>query len=780
MITLAPLTIAAIGAVVALWLVVAVVVTRRSIERAVEAERAIGRLAAQDALLAAAPALSLTVTADGGITGSDRLADRLGLERLPSFLADFPAALGSDEALSLVHATRDAQREAGPLTLVLRPRGSGRTLRIEGRPAPDEIAGPGGYVLWFFDATESEAEIARLQAECARLSHALEALSALIEAAPLPMWYRGPDLRLSLVNTAYVRAVEARSAAEVIATGLELIEPAGDRGPIAAAADARDRNQVAVRTAPATVAGERRMLRIVDVPIADAGVAGYAVDIEELEQARANLDRFGRAQRDMLDRLSAGVAQFAPDHGLVFFNQPFTRMFGMRAEWLADHPEFDRVLDRMREAGRLPEARDFPAWKAERRGWFTDTEAAEENWLLAGGLHLRVVAQPLPDGGLLLIFEDRTEQVQLASARDTLLRVRTATFDNLFEAIGVFAANGRLHLWNNRFREVWGLDEEMLVNHPRVDRLVEVVASRLANPGHAGLIRELVRAATVDRKQHVGRVALGDGRFFEFAAVPLPDGNALFTMLDITDSRRIEAALRDRNEALEQADRVKTAFVANMSYELRTPLTSISGFAEMLAAGYGGKLEATAGEYVAAILEAVARLGMLIDDVLDLSQSEAGALPLDSRPVALDPLVRAAADAARPEAEAKRIELVLDVQDALGSVTGDDRRLRQTIDHLLRHAIETTPMDGRILLHGSGDDQTALIVVSDNGEGMDEAARARAFDRFARAGTGGSERAVWLALPLVRQFVEAHGGTVDLVSEPGEGTAVSVRLPRAA
>src|SRR3546814_20810914 len=92
----------------------------------------------------------------------------------------------------------------------------------------------------------------------------------------------------------------------------------------------------------------------------------------------------------------------------------------------------------MREQGNLPEVRDFPTWKEERRGWFTSDRAAdEEDWLLPGGKHLRVVAQPLPDGGLLPIFEDRPEQIQLASARDTLLRVRTATFDHLFEAIGV-------------------------------------------------------------------------------------------------------------------------------------------------------------------------------------------------------------------------------------------------------------------------------------------------------------------------------------------------------
>ncbi len=214
----------------------------------------------------------------------------------------------------------------------------------------------------------------------------------------------------------------------------------------------------------------------------------------------AAIKRFADAQRAMLDRLSAGVVQFAADRTLAFCNQPFRRLFAMKSEWLADRPEFDRVLERMREANRLPEVRDFPGWKAERRDWFLEAGGAiEEQWHLPGGVHLRVVAQPLPDGGLLLIFEDRTEQIQLASARDTLLRVRTATFDNLYEALGVFAADGRLQLWNNKFRALWGFEEEFLSSHPGVDALADAAARQLAKPRRASLIGDLVRAATVER-----------------------------------------------------------------------------------------------------------------------------------------------------------------------------------------------------------------------------------------------------------------------------------------
>ncbi|HYC66146.1 MAG TPA: PAS-domain containing protein, partial [Reyranellaceae bacterium] len=530
-----------------------------------------------------------------------------------------------------------------------------------------------------------------------------------------------------------------------------------------------------------TVAGERRTMRVVEVPLGAAGVAGYAIDVEEGEQARAELARFVRAQRDMLDRLSAGVAQFGRDRGLIFFNQPFARLFSLTADFLADRPEFDRVIDAMREAGNLPEVRDFPEWKAEHRSWFTSgLSAEEEEWLLPGGKHLRVVAQPLPDGGLLLIFEDRTEQIQLASARDTLLRVRSATFDNLFEAVGVFASDGRLNLWNNRFRELWGFEEEQLALHPRVDALTPHLAARLKQAKHAGLVRELVRSATQERKQRSGRVALIDGREFEFAAVPLPDGNALFTMLDITDSRKVESALRDRNEALEEADRLKTAFVSNMSYELRTPLTSIGGFAEMMAAGYAGELPPTAAEYVAAILDSVARLSQLIDNVLDLTQSDTGSLLLAEDEVDLAALCQEAAAGARERAAKRSIALAVEVDPSVGVVIGDRRRLGQALGNVLANGLAYTEPGGRVLLHADGDRSEARILVSDNGGGIAPSDQAKVFDRFHRTvdGRGEDVAAIGLGLPLARQFVEAHGGAIALESRLGEGTTVTITLPR--
>jgi len=775
-----------VGALLLLVILAGLVLLYIGLQARSDAAEVIEANAQLQTILDGSPAIVTVVRSGGRIEMTQRMADWLGLDAAPRSIAELAAGgagLSADDAARLIADVTAAQRSGRAFVRSVRLQGSTRAITFRGGRAPGEMGATGAVLLWAFDATDSEAEIARLGSETARLGEAYESLTGLIEAAPMPMWYRATDLRLAMVNTAYVDAVEGRDAADVVARGLELVEGSGRGGPLAGAAVAREQGRPHQQVLPATIDGARRSLQIYDVPLPSGGVAGFAIDIEELEQARSGAKRFAEAQRAMLDRLSAGVAQFGGDRSLVFCNQPFRRMFAMRSEWLADRPEFDRVLERMREANRLPEVRDFPSWKAERRDWFMQTGSAqgggamEENWHLRGGTHLRVVAQPLPDGGLLLIFEDRTEQVQLASARDTLLRVRTATFDNLFEALGVFAADGRLQLWNNRFRALWGLEEEFLASHPRVDAFAEAAGAKLATPGRSALIPDLVRSATVGRQQRGGRVAFADGRHFEFAGVPLPDGNALFTMLDITDSRRAEQALRDRADALEATDKVKTAFVANMSYELRTPLTSISGFAEMLHGGYAGALTPQAEGYVGAILESVERLGLLVDDVLDLTRAESDRAETDRSDVDLAATVRAAAETILPSAKRRKLDFAIEVARSTGRVNGNPKRLKEVVEHLLRHAVAATPDGGRVLLHTDGNATTARIVVSDDGVGMDAEAVAHAFDRFAESKPMG-DRALGLGLPLAKQFVEAHGGTIALMSEPGAGTLITVELPR--
>jgi signal transduction histidine kinase len=253
-------------------------------------------------------------------------------------------------------------------------------------------------------------------------------------------------------------------------------------------------------------------------------------------------------------------------------------------------------------------------------------------------------------------------------------------------------------------------------------------------------------------------------------------------MVDVTDSSRIEAALRERAAALEEADRVKTDFVANMSYELRTPLTSIGGFAELLGGGYAGDLSSKAKDYVGAILESVDRLSKLINDVLDLTTGDARGVALEKERVDIAGLCRAAADTAKARAAEKAQKLEVEILPSAGHVFGDARRLRESVEHVLNNAMAYTDRKGRITLSADGDKKEAVIRIGDNGPGIAKEDQPRVFNRFDRVVEAGvrGEAALGLGLPLTRQFVEAHGGTVELESKKGKGTTVTLTIPRGA
>ena len=163
--------------------------------------------------------------------------------------------------------------------------GTERTFCFTGGPyAAPEIA-PRAVLCWISDISETDRDIERLTRESQRLGSALDGLSTLIEAAPFPMWYRDADLKLALVNGAYVRAVEAEDADEVVRRGMELIEAGGQGVASTMASRALALGEIEAHATPAIIGGQRRMMRITDVPVRDVGVAGFAVDIQELEEA---------------------------------------------------------------------------------------------------------------------------------------------------------------------------------------------------------------------------------------------------------------------------------------------------------------------------------------------------------------------------------------------------------------------------------------------------------------------------------------------------------------
>ncbi|MFM7403707.1 MAG: PAS-domain containing protein [Erythrobacter sp.] len=784
---LPPLSLVLIALVLAAWTVGAALVVLRASRSVARTKAMRTSLKRMQTLLDVAPALPLLVRADGRIEASEKLARMLGLSALPKYLfeltmpADDPQIGGLDKTQidQLWTQIQSTQKSAAPFRMVLNLPDSQRSLALYGTLADPQVSPAGAALVWVFDFTENHAEMARLRTAAARATGDFAALVGLIEAAPMPMWFRGADLTLQLVNQAYVDAVGASSAAEVVDGQIELLEPEDGRLPTDIARATLLQQNKSERIVAATTHGARRTLRVSDLPLGQEGVAGYAIDIEEQQQVARDFRAFVHAQRALLDQLSVGVALFDGDERLTFANRPFRRLFSLTEDAIEANVPFERFLAEARERGRTPEVRDFPEWRRERAAWFEMREVFEEPWPLPGGTHLRVVAQPMPDGGLVLIAEDRTESLALSAVRDTLLRTRTATLDSLFEALAIFAPDGSVQLWNRSFAVTWGLSTKLLDQHPSADELLRAIGRNLVKPQETSLIGAVVRAATLDRREKEGRVKLADGRTLRFAGVPLPDGNGLLTVLDITASQKAEQALRERAEALEEADAVKARFVANMSYEFRTPLTTIGGYAELLKSGAASNAE-QADEYLDAILVAVERLTEQVENVLDLSQSEAGLLPIrKERLDMLDFLTVLVRERERAIIDAG---LSLDLKGRRGRVVAaDPRQIGRAVGNLLDNAIAGTPEGGRIMIEirkpppdASG---SVEIIISDNGRGMTSQELARALGGLKPDRDAPPEKRTGLGIPLARELIKAHDGSLDIVSRMGAGTTATLRLP---
>jgi signal transduction histidine kinase len=642
---------------------------------------------------------------------------------------------------------------------------TGRPLEAEGR------AVAGRAVLRLRDVSGIESELMDLAARHDGLMGDVETMRALLDSLPAPVWARDPNGRLIFVNAAYARAVEAEDSADAVARELELL----DRAARESIANARAGGAAYAERLPAIVAGARRIFDVVDAP-SGAGSAGMAVDATEVETMRAELARMIEAHRRVLDQLATGVAIFNVDRKLIFYNTAFRSLFELDAGLLDQTPTDSAVLDTLRTARKLPEEQDFRLWKQQLYEAYRAVEPKEHMWHLPDGRTLRVVTAPNPEGGVTYLYDDVTERLDMHRRYDALIKVQSETLDHLAEAVAVFGSDGLVRLHNPAFQRMWKLAPEALDQHPHVEALT---AWAQAMHDDNAVWRNLRVAVTAieDREPIVARIERRDGMMIDMTTMPLPDGATLVTFQDVSDTVNVERALIERNEALETADAIKIDFVHHVSYELRSPLTNIIGFANLLGDPTFGPLTDKQHEYLGYITTSTNALLALINNILDLATIDAGAMSLNLSDVDIRTSMEQAAEGVQDRLVKDGIELDIRAAPAIGSFSADERRLRQILFNLLSNAVGFSPAGATVTFAAERRPDAVVFTVIDHGPGIPPEAKDRVFEWFETDSMGSQHRGTGLGLSLVRSFVELHGGTVTIDSTLGQGTTVTCIFP---
>ncbi|MGC1464693.1 MAG: PAS-domain containing protein [Pseudolabrys sp.] len=668
------------------------------------------------------------------------------------------AAQKMDEAVDILRA----QGRGFVMTLVTN---TGRPIEAEGR------AVGGRAVLRLRNVSGIKRAHADLAERYERLRGEAETLRALIDALPSPVWARDDAGNLTFANPAYAHAVEAAEPGDAVERGVELFGRSTRDELARAYADGK----IFSGRARAVVAGQRRHFDVVDAPGGE-GSAGIAIDVTEIETLRAQLAHMAEAHRRVLDQLATGVAVFAADRKLAFYNTAFRSLWDLDAGFLDQAPADGVVLDRLRAERKLPEEQNFREWKAQLHEAYRAVEAQEHLWHLPDGRTVRVVTTPNPEGGVTYIFHDVTERLDMARRFEALIKVQSETLDHLAEAVTVFASDGRVRLFNPAFASMWKLAPDALTQRPHVDA---VTAWCQALHDDNAIWRRLRTAVTAidNREPTMGRIERRDGVMIDCTTMPLPDGATLVTFQDVTDTINIERALRERNEALETADHIKVDFVHHVSYELRSPLTNIVGFAHFLADPAFGALNDKQREYLGYITVSTNALLAIINNILDLATIDAGAMPLNLGDVDIRAAMQAAAEGVQDRLVKENITLDIRAVSNIGSFTADERRLRQILFNLLANAIGFSPPNETVTMAAERHADAIVFSITDRGPGIPPDKKHRVFDWFETDSLGSEHRGAGLGLSLVRSFVELHGGTVTIESAVGQGTTVTCVFP---
>ncbi len=742
-------------------------------------QRARDRVAADAAVAAAA----LDVPGEGvalwrrdahQIEVPPQLAALLGLAAGRSATVDdIAACLAAEDGAGFAAKALQLRVDGTPFELTADAADGRHKLQISG--ARLAVAGHGPVDRLAF------RDVSKLLGQVREVERTRQRLAAILDSLPIPVWLRRNDLSLVYGNAAYARAVDA-GREEAVARGIEFATGADKAAGQTIARPALERNAVQSEDRHVVVAGDRRLFEITEAPLAGIGpglhIVGHALDKTALEESRGELARHNGAQGDVLESLSTSIVIFGPDQRLKFFNNEYVKQFGLEEDFLEGEPLLGEVLEALRERRKLPEQLDMPRYKKETaRERMSLLSPREELLHLPDETTIRMVATPHPFGGVVITYEDVTDTLRVERLYNTLIQVQRETLDHLFEGIVVFGSEGRQKLSNPANSRKGGLHPADIEEEPHVSAITDRIRSYFPAGLHWPRLRQRIISRVADREPRRGRLERSDGSVLVFSSLPLPDGGCLYTYLDVTDTTRVERALRERNAALETADRLKSEFIANVSYELRTPLNAIIGFAEILNQSYFGTLNERQSEYARGILDASNRLISLINDILDIATIEAGYLHLELASVDVRHLLAAVETFAVERARNRNLQFAIDCPEGIGAVIGDERRQKQAIYNVVSNAIKFTPPGGRIVISARHEDEMMSITVTDTGIGIDPQDQGIIFEKFARVSSQGRQTGAGLGLALVKKLVELHSGTVELQSTPGEGTQVTCHVP---
>ncbi len=627
------------------------------------------------------------------------------------------------------------------------------------------------FFLFFSDITEKTLTNHLIQKENEVLRKELAHKNNILNTLPIPVWARDKDLNISYFNNKYNEII-SETREDVYQQNKELT-----KNQKSLSIQIRKSQKPKSEEKYVVVGGKRRLYKLTETPVVGCEIiVGTGHDITNKDNLRSDLKKHISAQSNLLESSSSAVSIYDNNTKLRFFNQAFMKLWNIDEKWLLSKPTYGEVLEKLRDRRQLPEQIDFQMFKSEQIKLFRDLMSTHNDFFyLPDGRYLRVIVIPHALGGLLISYEDITDKLTLEKDFKILSAVQKETIDHLNEGVSVFNENGRLQISNQKFADLWNLDKQYLKSKPHITNILEKIQITTSSKNVIVKFIDIINS----RKNTSFRIQKENGVTLDILFVPLPDGATLISYQDVTDSMLVEKTLIEKNEALQKVDHLKTEFLANVSYELRSPLTSIIGFAQSLDKQYFGLLNEVQSEYVCGINTSSQYLLTLINDILDLASIDAGYMQLEFSKFNIRDTVESITTLLEQRAKERKVLLSVSYRGDAGEMFGDHTRIKQVLLKLLSNAVEISKPEQQVLFIIEKEQNNIMFIVEDNNISISEEEQKYLFDKFHKTDVRKvKSKSAALGLALAKSFIELHGGTLHFVRKNPKGGIFECSVPQ--
>lgn len=623
------------------------------------------------------------------------------------------------------------------------------------------------YVGAAEDLADAKVLLAKQESQLIEIRNKYEQLEQSINKLPFPLWIRDKDLKLCKLNRTYLEALNRDPNTPIAEDeNLELSETSKMLSELAKKSQHEQSGEQHL-----IFNDKRSLFGLYEIPLEhNGGTVGFALSKSSEELMKEELDHYVSMQSDLLETSASAMAVYDQRMALKSFNQAFVHLWKFDQNWLETHPTYGEILEVLREKQKLPEQADFKHFKRDNLAMFTNLiKKHEEFYYLPDGRVLRVIVIPHAMGGLLFSYEDMTDRITLERSLHTLTSVKKSTIDHLFEGVAVFGQDGRLQLCNPAFASMWQLKESMLQSEPHLLDIIESTKPYFdAEDGWEAFKQELFSQTQI-REISNRQMELNDNRVLECATIPLPDGASLIIYRDISDTIRVERALQTEKEILKEVSELKSRFLANMSYELRSPLTTIKGFSEVLINHMNQGMNEKQVEYINDIHAASLSLTTLIDSIIDVASIDAGYLRMDVAKTLLKDILEDVTDEITPKARSKKVIISTDLDSKTLAIWCDKKRLVHALVNIISFALKQVENGAELAISANKqDNDTVGVIISLNATNSKETPPVLPLEQ---------ETDIQLSIPIAQSIIELHGGKIK-AERHDDGFAISCVLPK--